>query len=132
VLKHSTVADHTDFGFVSILLQEAGTAGLEVFYPPKDAWVPVPVVPEGFVINMGDMMQKYSAGYYRSARHRVLTNRDKHRHSVAFFLNGDLKLKVKALDGSGAETVVGDRIQQRLIETMGKTGNLLKRQVAQA
>ncbi|KAF2134741.1 Clavaminate synthase-like protein [Dothidotthia symphoricarpi CBS 119687] len=123
------VADHTDFGFVSILLQEAGTSGLEVFYPPLETWVPVPVVREGFVINMGDMMQMYTGGYYRSARHRVLTNRDKHRHSVAFFLNGNLKLNVKALDGSGVETVVGEQIQQRLIETMGETGNLLKRQV---
>ncbi|KAL7622904.1 2-oxoglutarate-dependent dioxygenase asL3 [Parahypoxylon ruwenzoriense] len=126
------VADHTDFGCVSILLQEPGTKGLEVYYPPTETWVPVPVVEDGFVINMGDMMQKYTGGYYRSARHRVLTNRDKHRHSIAFFLNGNLKLNAKALDGSGAETVVGDHIRQRLIETMGDTGKLLKREVAAA
>ena len=125
----SLVADHTDFGFVSILLQEAGTSGLEVFYPPTKSWVPVPVFEQGFVINMGDMMQKYSGGYYRSARHRVLTNRRRHRHSVAFFLNGDLKLNAKALDGSGHETIVGEQIQQRLIETMGMTGNLLRREL---
>ncbi|KAI1074639.1 Clavaminate synthase-like protein [Whalleya microplaca] len=123
------VADHTDFGCVSILLQEPGTTGLEVYYPPSDSWVPVPVVDDGFVINMGDMMQKYTGGYYRSARHRVLTNRDKHRHSIAFFLNGNLKLKAKALDGSGAETIVGEHIRQRLIETMGDTGKLLKREM---
>ncbi|KAJ6442766.1 putative 2-oxoglutarate-dependent dioxygenase [Purpureocillium lavendulum] len=123
------VADHTDFGCVSILLQEPGTKGLEVFYPPSETWVPVPVVSDGYVINMGDMMQKYTGGYYRSARHRVLTNKDKHRHSIAFFLNGNLKLNAKALDGSGAETVVGEHIRQRLIETMGDTGKLLKREV---
>ncbi|KAI5861148.1 Clavaminate synthase-like protein [Durotheca rogersii] len=126
------VADHTDFGCVSILLQEPGTTGLEVFYPPTGTWVPVPVAEDGFVINMGDMMQKYTGGYYRSNRHRVLTNRDKHRHSVAFFLNGNLKLNAKALDGSGTETVVGDHIRQRLIDTMGDTGKLLKREVAAA
>jgi isopenicillin N synthase-like dioxygenase len=130
IIFFSEVADHTDFGCVSILLQEAGTDGLEVFYPPTGTWVPVPVIPEGFVINMGDMMQKYTGGYYRSARHRVLTNREKHRHSIAFFLNGNLKLKARSLDGSGIETVVGDHIRQRLIETMGETGNLLKRKVA--
>jgi len=126
------VADHTDFGCVSILLQEPHTSGLEVFYPPLSTWVPVPVVSDGFVINMGDMMQKYTGGYYRSARHRVLTNREKHRHSVAFFLNGNLKLNAKALDGSGKETVIGEHIQQRLIETMGETGKLLKREVVGA
>ena len=123
------VADHTDFGCVSILLQEPGTAGLEVFYPPSESWVPVPVVSNGYVINMGDMMQKYTSGYYRSARHRVLTNRERHRHSVAFFLNGDLKLRTKALDGCGAETVVGDHIRGRLIQTMGNTGKLLQREI---
>jgi isopenicillin N synthase-like dioxygenase len=87
--------------------------------------VPVPVVDDGFVINMGDMMQNYTGGYYRSARHRVLANTEKHRHSVAFFLDGDLKLNAKALDGSGKETVVGEHIQQRLIETMGETGKKL-------
>jgi isopenicillin N synthase-like dioxygenase len=124
------VADHTDFGCVSIILQEPGTTGLEVYYPPSQTWVSVPVVENAFVINMGDMMQKYTGGYYRSARHRVLTNRDKHRHSVAFFLNGNLKLKAKALDGSGIETVVGEHIRGRLIETMGATGKLLQREVA--
>ncbi|ROV98452.1 hypothetical protein VPNG_08526 [Cytospora leucostoma] len=123
------VADHTDFGCVSILLQEPGTSGLEVYYPPTEQWVPVPVVEDGFVINMGDMMQKYTGGYYRSARHRVLTSREKHRHSIAFFLNGNLKLNAKSLDGSGVETVVGDHIRGRLIETMGDTGKLLLQDV---
>lgn len=121
-----TVADHTDFGCISVLLQEEGTVGLEVYHPPTDSWIPVPVIPDAFVINIGDMMQKYTGGYYRSARHRVLTNREKHRHSIAFFLNGNLKLKTKPLDGSGAETVVGEHIRQRLIETMGSTGSVLQ------
>ncbi|KAF5657014.1 Oxoglutarate iron-dependent oxygenase [Fusarium heterosporum] len=126
------VADHTDFGCVTILAQEPGTTGLEVYYPPTNSWVPVPVMENAYVINMGDMMQKYTGGYYRSARHRVLTNMDKHRHSVAFFLNGNLKLNAKALDGSGTETVVGDHIRGRLIETMGSTGKLLEREQVEA
>ncbi|KAF5585630.1 isopenicillin N synthetase [Fusarium pseudocircinatum] len=126
------VADHTDFGCVTILAQELGTTGLEVYYPPTNSWVPVPVKENAYVINMGDMMQKYTGGYYRSARHRVLTNTNDHRHSVAFFLNGNLKLNVKALDGSGAETVVGEHIRGRLIETMGSTGKLLQREEVEA
>jgi isopenicillin N synthase-like dioxygenase len=120
------VADHTDFGCVSILLQEPGTKGLEVWFPPTQTWIPVPVKEDGFVINMGDMMQKYTAGYYRSARHRVLTSSAEERYSVAFFLNGNLNLKANALDGSGTETVVGEHIRQRLIETMGEGGKALQ------
>ncbi|KAK6213314.1 citrinin biosynthesis oxygenase CtnA [Colletotrichum tabaci] len=120
------VADHTDFGCVSVLLQEPGTRGLEVWYPPIEDWVPVPVKENAYVINMGDMMQKYTAGFYRSARHRVLTSPDKERYSVAFFLNGNLKLRCEPLDGSQGETYVGDHIRQRLIETMGKAGKVLQ------
>ncbi|KAK2014999.1 citrinin biosynthesis oxygenase CtnA [Colletotrichum eremochloae] len=120
------VADHTDFGCVAVLLQEPGTKGLEVWYPPSEEWVPVPVKEGSYVINMGDMMQIYTAGYYRSARHRVRTNTDKDRYSVAFFLNGNLKVPCKPLDGSKGETIVGEHIRQRLVDTMGKAGEVLQ------
>ncbi|KAH8683600.1 2OG-Fe(II) oxygenase family oxidoreductase [Ilyonectria robusta] len=126
------VADHTDFGCVTILLQDPNTTGLEVFYPRTESWVPVPVAEDAYVINMGDMMQKYTGGYYRSARQRVQTNRHAHRHIVAFFLNGNLKLNITALDGSGVETVVGEHIRSRLIETMGETGKQLQRETLTA
>ncbi|KAL3433427.1 hypothetical protein BDV09DRAFT_171947 [Aspergillus tetrazonus] len=120
------VGDHTDFGCITILLQEMGTEGLEVWYPPTETWIPVPPQENAYVINIGDMIQKFTGGYYRSARHRVITFTEKHRYSVPFFLNGQLKLKCTALDGSGVETIVGEHIRGRLIETMGKTGEKLK------
>lgn len=113
------VGDHTDFGNVSILLQEEGTEGLEVLHPPTASWIPVPVVPGSFVINMGDMMQFWTAGYYRSARHRVLTSSTKARHSVAFFLNGNVDLNCAQLDGNGKSMTVGEHIRKRLAETIG-------------
>ena len=123
----SAVGDHTDFGGVAVLLQQPGTEGLEVWYPPTESWIPVPVKEDAFVINMGDLMQKWTAGYYRSARHRVITSvGDKHRYSVPFFLNGNLKLMIESLDGSGVETIVGEHIRQRLVETMGESGKRLK------
>ncbi|KAJ5872920.1 leucoanthocyanidin dioxygenase [Penicillium soppii] len=120
------VGDHTDFGCVTILLQEMGTKGLEVWYPPTETWIPVPPQEHAYVINIGDMVQKYTGGYYRSARHRVITFTENHRYSVPFFLNGQLKLNCITLDGSGSETVVGDHIRGRLLETMGKAGEKLK------
>ncbi|KAL4790349.1 hypothetical protein BDV19DRAFT_382360 [Aspergillus venezuelensis] len=113
------VGAHTDFGNVSVLLQEEGTEGLEVFYPPTQTWVPVPVKAHSYVINMGDMMQKWTAGYYKSARHRVVNNNTKPRYSAPFFMNGNLDLKCHALDGSGEVTVIGEHIRQRLMETIG-------------
>lgn len=115
----STVGDHTDFGGITLLLQQPDREGLEVWYPPTESWIPVPVQENSFVINIGDMIQKWTGGYYRSARHRVITQSEKHRFSVPFFFNGNMKLKIKALDGSGVETTVGEHIKQRFVETLG-------------
>ncbi|GIK04412.1 hypothetical protein Aspvir_008495 [Aspergillus viridinutans] len=121
-VKHANqfgVGEHTDFGNVSVLLQEEGTEGLEVLYPPTQTWVPVPVKAHSYVINMGDMMQKWTAGYYRSATHRVVNSSTKGRYSAPFFMNGNLDLRCHALDGSGEATVIGDHIRRRLMETIG-------------
>ena len=119
------VGDHTDFGGITVLLQQPGTEGLEVWYPPTESWISVPVKEGSYVINIGDMLQKWTGGYYSSARHRVISFVAKPRYSVPFFLNGNLKLKVTSLDGSGVETIVGEHIRQRLIDTMGESGKAL-------
>lgn len=119
------VGDHTDFGCVSILLQQPGTRGLEVWYPPKETWIPVPVIEDAFVINMGDTMHRWTGEYYRSARHRVYITGER-RYSVAFFLNGNLKLKIKPLDDSGEEAFVGEYINSRLAHTLGDNATYLK------
>lgn len=118
-LTTSIVGEHTDFGNVSVLLQEEGTEGLEVLFPPTQTWVPVPVKEHSYVINMGDMMQKWTVGYYRSATHRVVNSNTKARYSAPFFMNGNLDLKCHALDGSGEVTVIGEHIRRRLMETIG-------------
>ncbi|KAI1175019.1 putative 1-aminocyclopropane-1-carboxylate oxidase [Nemania sp. FL0916] len=121
------VAAHTDFSAITILLQQPETEGLQVWYPPTEDWIPVPVVENGFVINVGDLMEKFTNGFYRSARHRVVTFSDenKHRYSVAFFLDGNLQFKTKALDGSGEETVAGEYVHSCLSRTLGTRGPLL-------
>ncbi|KAJ4415489.1 hypothetical protein N0V82_007291 [Gnomoniopsis sp. IMI 355080] len=121
------VAAHTDFSVITILLQQPGTEGLQVWYPPTEDWIPVPVVEDGFVINIGDLMQKYTAGYYRSARHRVVTfsEEGKHRYSIAFFLDGNLHFKTRPLDGSGDEIEVGEYVRSCLMKTLGTRGPLL-------
>ncbi|KAL9619342.1 MAG: hypothetical protein Q9160_006022 [Pyrenula sp. 1 TL-2023] len=107
-----TVKDERQFG-------EPNTEGLEVFYPRTESWIPVPVKENSLVINIGDVMQKWTGGYYRSARHRVVTSTSRHRYSVPFFLNGDLKLRFRALDGSGEEIAIGEHIRNRVMETVG-------------
>ncbi len=41
-LTHIAVADHTDFGCDDNPAAGGGSRGLEVWYPPKETWIPVP------------------------------------------------------------------------------------------
>lgn len=62
------VRAHNDFGGVTVLLQQPGKEGLEVWYEEKEKWLPVPAVEDVYVINCGDMIQNWSGGKYKSAK----------------------------------------------------------------
>ncbi|KAF9698543.1 hypothetical protein EKO04_003891 [Ascochyta lentis] len=111
---------HTDFGGITFLLQQPGSKGLEVWYPPTESWVPVPVTPDSFVVNIGDLVEKWTAGHYRSALHRVINFGEQHRYSAPFFLNGNMKLKAQALDGSGQHFGVQEHFMMRLKRSLGE------------
>lgn len=80
---------HTDYGSLTILLAEAAPGGLEI-RTPRGEWQPVPIVPEGFVVNIGDLMARWTNDRWVSTLHRVVNPPpDQHgstrRQSIAFF-----------------------------------------------
>lgn len=85
------VGTHTDFGGVTVLLQEPGKDGLEVWVEDREAWLPVQALEDVYVINCGDMIMKWSGGRFKSARHRVINKADNEpRLSRATFFHGDV------------------------------------------
>lgn len=67
--------EHHDYGALTILRQDAAPGGLQI----KDAdgeWKEAGVVPESFVINVGDLMARWTNNRWRSTLHRV-TNPDR-------------------------------------------------------
>ncbi|CAN1770450.1 Probable 2-oxoglutarate-dependent dioxygenase SLC1 [Linum perenne] len=71
---------HSDYGFLTLLLQD-DVAGLQIQH--RDKWVTVDPIPNAFVVNVGDHLEIFSNGRYKSVLHRVLTNQVRNRISVA-------------------------------------------------
>lgn len=75
---------HTDWGSITILLQD-GRPGLEVRNADDD-WILATPIRGTFVINIGQMMERFTAGIYRANLHRVRNGAsDAARYSVASF-----------------------------------------------
>lgn len=62
---------HTDYGSLTILLPQAGSKGLQIL-SPEGIWVDVPPIPDAFVINIGDLMARWTNDRWVSTLHRVV------------------------------------------------------------
>ena len=78
------VGEHTDYGLLTLLQQDA-VAGLQIWH--HDRWLPAPPVTDSFVCNVGDMLERLTAGRYVSALHRVRNVSTHDRISMPLFLD---------------------------------------------
>jgi isopenicillin N synthase-like dioxygenase len=78
------VGEHTDYGLLTILGQD-DHAGLQV--KATDGWVAADPLPDSFVCNIGDMLERLTGGRYRSTPHRVRNSSAADRLSFPFFLD---------------------------------------------
>lgn len=93
---------HTDYGALTILATTDAPGGLQVRLRDGD-WVDVPHVAGAYVINIGDMMQRWTNDRWLSNWHRVGNPPDgsgaRERQSTAYFLHPDPEAVVSALPG---------------------------------
>ena len=78
-------------------LAQDDLGGLEVETASGD-WVRVDPIPGTFVVNLGDLLARWSNGRYHSSLHRVMNNRSgKNRHSIVLFFNQAHETHVECL-----------------------------------
>ncbi|KAF2097228.1 putative 2OG-Fe(II) oxygenase family oxidoreductase [Rhizodiscina lignyota] len=110
---------HTDFGGITILLQQPGKNGLQVYYEPTGEWLPVPAVEDVFVVNLGDLVHKWTDGTYRSTVHRVINAAGGDRYSVPCFFHGDVKATNPFKPGDGNSETVEEHIRNKFDQSYG-------------
>ena len=80
---------HTDYGSLTVLLPDPEQPGLEIKLP-NGQWLPVTVPSGSFVINIGDLMARWTNDRWVSTLHRVVnppaeTLTSSRRQSIVFF-----------------------------------------------
>ena len=133
---------HTDWGLLTLLLTDENR-GLQIYTKNNDKdgaleWMDVPPDPSCFVVNLGDLLERWTNGLFQSPLHRVVTpppTREgsvvAQRFSVPFFFDPDVDAVVKVLDvccspekpAMFPPTTCGQYIQDKFQETHNKKHN---------
>jgi isopenicillin N synthase-like dioxygenase len=94
------VGAHTDYGLLTILHQDE-VGGLQIQYGGR--WLDVPPVRGSFVCNVGDMLERLTAGRYTSALHRVVNRSSRQRISMPFFFDPRFDAELSAIPHIGVD-----------------------------
>ena len=88
-------APHCDFGALTILAQD-DIGGLQV-QTPSGVWVDAPLIPDALMVNVGDILHRWSNGKLLSTPHRVINRSGKPRYSCPFFYDPNVATNIAPL-----------------------------------
>ncbi|KAL4326417.1 hypothetical protein GQ457_11G022410 [Hibiscus cannabinus] len=96
---------HSDFGMITLLATD-DVPGLQICREKSEqpqVWEDVPSLSGAFIVNIGDMMERWTNCMFRSVLHRVLPP-EQERYSVAFFANPSTDCIIECLESCCSES----------------------------
>jgi isopenicillin N synthase-like dioxygenase len=92
--------EHEDINLITLLVG-ASADGLQIL-TRQNEWIPVTSLPEQIVVNVGDMLQRFTNNKLRSTTHRVVNPVRElwhtSRFSIPFFLHPKSSMSLRCLD----------------------------------
>ena len=88
-LEHNQmrIGEHSDYGTITLLWQINDVPGLQV-QDLKGEWHPVPYAEESVIVNIGDLLQRWTNDYFKSTKHRVVNSHiHQERYSMPHFVD---------------------------------------------
>ncbi|MDG2284236.1 MAG: 2OG-Fe(II) oxygenase family protein, partial [Alphaproteobacteria bacterium] len=93
------VGPHTDFGVLTVLCQDS-VGGLQVQDINGD-WVQAPPIESTLIVNVADLLSRWTNGAYKSTPHRVVNSSGRERLSLvlAFDPNPETMIDAREIPG---------------------------------
>src|SRR5262245_15842406 len=120
---------HTDFGTMTLLVHHGSAEGLEI-QRPDDTWLHAPSIPGAAIVNVGDLLTRWTNGQLKSVLHRVVPLEgeaaQRSRYSATLFYEPRHEVVISCLEPCHGPTkpalyppiTVGERLEQRRRENM--------------
>ncbi|MDG1437399.1 MAG: 2-oxoglutarate and iron-dependent oxygenase domain-containing protein, partial [Emcibacteraceae bacterium] len=90
------VAPHTDFGVLTVLCQD-NVGGLQV-ETANGEWIDAPPIEGTLIVNVADLLHRWTDGAFKSTPHRVINNSGRERLSIVLAFDPNPETMIDARD----------------------------------